>query len=424
MRTRKSWLAALVMFFGTALWAQDISGNWQAILDQDQQQVRLRLTIEKIATGDLSGKLHAFGGRFQDWGAFIEVKPITAQGADVKFNLRRLGTFEGKINADGNSIQGTLTQAKAVPLTWERTTPATEWKETAIHTVQFVTVDENVKLEVLDFGGSGRPLVFLAGGGGSAHVWDSFAPKFTPAYHAYAITRRASGDSSAPPCGYSGERMGDDVIAVLDALKLEHPVLVGHSIAGSELSSVGSRHPERVAGLIYLDSAFSYAWYDSKRGEQMLDSIDLRNKLLQVQIEPSNAKNIQTIQEIIADMPKIKKELEGYQKELLADPTGESGPLPPSVRLMIPGVTKYTKIPVPILAIYAYPRDGSQFTDPKKRAAMLASDKEYTGRQSDAFEKGVPTARVVRLPLADHYVFRSNEADVMREMNAFLGGLK
>lgn len=49
---------------------------------------------------------------------------------------------------------------------------------------------------------------------------------------------------------------------------------------------------------------------------------------------------------------------------------------------------------------------------------------DYTGRQSEAFEKGVPTARVVRLPNADHYIFRSNEADVMREMNAFLAGLK
>jgi len=31
---------------------------------------------------------------------------------------------------------------------------------------------------------------------------------------------------------------------------------------------------------------------------------------------------------------------------------------------------------------------------------------------------------VVRLPYADHYVFRSNEADVLREMNAFMDGLE
>jgi len=39
-----------------------------------------------------------------------------------------------------------------------------------------------------------------------------------------------------------------------------------------------------------------------------------------------------------------------------------------------------------------------------------------------AFEKGLPSARVIWLAHADHYVFRSNEADVLREMNAFIAG--
>jgi hypothetical protein len=36
----------------------------------------------------------------------------------------------------------------------------------------------------------------------------------------------------------------------------------------------------------------------------------------------------------------------------------------------------------------------------------------------------VPTARIVRIPHANHYVFLSNEADVLREMDAFIAGLK
>jgi alpha-beta hydrolase superfamily lysophospholipase len=43
--------------------------------------------------------------------------------------------------------------------------------------------------------------------------------------------------------------------------------------------------------------------------------------------------------------------------------------------------------------------------------------------QARAFEAGVPSAHVVRIPNADHYVFNSNEADVLREMNAFLAKL-
>jgi len=37
------------------------------------------------------------------------------------------------------------------------------WRDPSPHQVQFVTVDENVRLEVLDWGGSGRPMVFLPG---------------------------------------------------------------------------------------------------------------------------------------------------------------------------------------------------------------------------------------------------------------------
>jgi len=44
--------------------------------------------------------------------------------------------------------------------------------------------------------------------------------------------------------------------------------------------------------------------------------------------------------------------------------------------------------------------------------------------QMKAFEGGMPTARVIRMPHANHYVFLSNEADVLREIRAFLASLK
>ena len=44
--------------------------------------------------------------------------------------------------------------------------------DTTKHTVQFVSVEENVKLEVLDWGGSGQPMIFLAGMGDTAQYTD------------------------------------------------------------------------------------------------------------------------------------------------------------------------------------------------------------------------------------------------------------
>jgi hypothetical protein len=50
-----------------------------------------------------------------------------------------------------------------------------------------VSVQPDVKLQVLDWGGTGRPLIFLSGLGDDAHVYDKFALKFTEKYHVYAI---------------------------------------------------------------------------------------------------------------------------------------------------------------------------------------------------------------------------------------------
>jgi pimeloyl-ACP methyl ester carboxylesterase len=80
---------------------------------------------------------------------------------------------------------------------------------------------------------------------------------------------RSAAIGSTPSSG--SDTYGDDVLAVLDALKLERPVLVGHSIGGQELSSVATRFPTRVAAVVYLEAAYPYA-FDNGTGptfEQM-----------------------------------------------------------------------------------------------------------------------------------------------------------
>src|SRR5207245_4226701 len=90
-----------------------------------------------------------------------------------------------------------------------------------------------------------------------------FAPHPPRTSPAPRSRRRGSGASSAPPPTqptYDPDRLGADILAVIAALNLESPILVGHSLAGQELSSVGSRHPDKVAGLIYLDAGYLYAY--------------------------------------------------------------------------------------------------------------------------------------------------------------------
>ncbi len=77
---------------------------------------------------------------------------------------------------------------------------AAEWRDPSPHQVRWITVDSSVRLEVLDWGGSGRPLVLL-GCYLTAHVHNEFAPKLTNQFHVYGITRRGIGASDKPATG-------------------------------------------------------------------------------------------------------------------------------------------------------------------------------------------------------------------------------
>jgi len=290
------------------------------------------------------------------------------------------------------------------------------------HTVQFITVDNNVKLQILDWGGSGRPVVLLTGMGANAHVYDKFAPKLTGSYHVYGITRRGFGKSSAPAptsTNYAADRLGDDALAVIDALKLNRPVLVGHSLGGEELSSVGSRHPEKVAGLIYLDAGYGYAFYDRSRGDLIIDLNELQKKLEQLQPGKQPADPKPLVRELLeTSLPGFEKDLREMQKSLEVGPPRPAGSVQPTEQAILAGMQKYTDIRVPVLAIYALPHERGD-----RGPEAEARDLETTGAQAKAFETGLPSARVVRLPHANHDVFRSNEADVLREMNAFIASL-
>jgi len=417
--------AVLLAAFAGTLCAQDIAGDWQGMLKVGAQNLRVVLQIKKSDNGGWKATSYSLDQSADG----IPATSITLQGSSLKVVSDALqGVYEGKFNADWTSISGTWTQGAPTPLEFHRATKETAWQksDSSPHTMQFITVDNGVKLEVLDWGGSGRPMVLLTGLGDNAHVYDKFAPKLSSTYHVYGITRRGFGASSAPASGYSADRLADDALAVIDALKLNRPVLVGHSLGGEELSSVGSRHPEKVAGLIYLDAGYSYAFYDRERGDVNLDVTDLQTKLEQLRPgkQPQDPKPL--IRELLeTSLPGMERDLREMQRMLQAMPQAQQPRMPATIQAIFAGMQKYTDIHAPILAIYALPHDfGGALPAGADRGAAEAWDVASTGAQAKAFEKGLPSARVVRLPNANHYVFRSNEADVLREMNAFVGGLQ
>jgi len=309
---------------------------------------------------------------------------------------------------------------------------STSWRDRSPHVIHFVAVDKNVRLEVLDWGGSGKPVVLLAGGGNTAHVFDEFAPKLTANNHVYGITRRGFGASGFSATENGGDRLRDDVLAVIGALKLNRPVLVGHSIAGAELSSVGTSHPDRIAGLVYLEAGYPYA-FDNGKGPAMKE----------FQIggpQPptpgdSDLASFSALQKWDAQVYGFRTPEAEFRQTW--DSTSDGRPakardFPGSQMFMkiMTGTKRYTDIPLPALVIFAIPQVQDNWinnsTDPAVREAGRAYFTTINGlkeKQAKVFEGGVPAARVIRLRGA-HYIFLSNEAEVLGEMRAFLTGLK
>lgn len=305
-------------------------------------------------------------------------------------------------------------------------TTTASWTDPSHHRVRMVTVAPKVTLEVLDWGGSGEPVVFLAGLGNSAHVFDDFAPQFTDAFHVLGITRRGYGASSQPASGYDSARLAADIKAVLDTLHLTRVTLVGHSIAGDELSKFASTYPDRIAKLVYLDAAHDRTglpklFQDAPipASPPMLAADSVSPAAVRAYIERSNGI---LVPEGEVHATAVFGPTGRYQRDVTPDSIGAA---------ILAGVEHpaYKRIAVPALAFYAVADSASDVIpwyaalDSAGRAAAqktFAAFTPFARAAREQFQREVKQGRVIELHGAHHYVFISNADEVARELRAFL----
>ena len=314
--------------------------------------------------------------------------------------------------------------------------PGCAQRDASKHKVQFVTVAKGVRLEVLDWGGSGRPVVLLAGLGTTAHVFDGFAERLTQSNHVYGITRRGYGASSRTPSGYSEQTRADDDLKVFDALKLVKPVIAGHSIAGDELSQLGIHHYDRIGGLVYLD-ALNDVTDDYTRYVALGDKLP---KAMQRAPSPadSDLKSFRAYHDWRIATGQVAIPESELRAEFAQNSDGSVGDYktPDGVpEAMIAGREKhdYSQIRVPVLALVAFPKTPEEqirnhhLTSENDRTITAAVYGMYVGmtrNRIDRINRAAGGARVVELWGADHYVFLSNPEDVARAMRVFLASVQ
>jgi pimeloyl-ACP methyl ester carboxylesterase len=314
----------------------------------------------------------------------------------------------------------------------QETVPRSSWSDSSPHRVVAIKVAKDVQLEVLDWGGRGAPLIFLAGGGNTAHVYDGFAPRFSGRFHVLGITRRGFGASSHPSSGYDTTTLAQDIVAVLDSLGLQRATFVGHSFAGTELNYLGAHHPARVQRLVYLDSGFDYY--------QLFHSPEWKGGLLYGLPQPptpsyddetGSAWSWTLWAERLSGPAYPEAEVRAVLRFDADDRFLASTSSSDWLKRFERGARRVelSRIRAPVLAIYALPGSAEvmvpwwQTLDAGSRdraRKMYSAIADVVTRLRSDFRERVSGARAVLVPGARHYVFLTHPGEVTHAMLEFL----
>ncbi|GGX24732.1 alpha/beta fold hydrolase [Streptomyces noursei] len=101
--------------------------------------------------------------------------------------------------------------------------------------------------------GTGPALLFLHGWGTSGRVWGAQLPDFTQDHRVVTVDWRGCGRSARPLRGNTTAGVVNDLVALIGALRLDRPVVVGSSIGATFGTELGVRRPELISGVIAVD---------------------------------------------------------------------------------------------------------------------------------------------------------------------------
>jgi pimeloyl-ACP methyl ester carboxylesterase len=116
----------------------------------------------------------------------------------------------------------------------------------------------NGAIFVDDGGRGGLPVLFIHGNGADSSQWEAQLAHLRKTRRAVAIDLPGMGRSAPVANGdYSLDATASAVDAAVSAIGLQRFVIVGHSYGGAVVATYAARHPEKVAAVIYADSAAS-----------------------------------------------------------------------------------------------------------------------------------------------------------------------
>ena len=119
--------------------------------------------------------------------------------------------------------------------------------------------------------GSGEPVLLVPGLGGVGSYWNPNIPAFSAKHRVIVHDHRGTGQSTHSKIKYSVDQMADDLLRLMDHLKIERAHLVGHSTGGAIGQTLAAKRPERLASLVLYATwtkcdAFFARVFEARRG--------------------------------------------------------------------------------------------------------------------------------------------------------------
>jgi pimeloyl-ACP methyl ester carboxylesterase len=130
-------------------------------------------------------------------------------------------------------------------------------------------------------GSASRAVVFLHGVTDNGLCWSRVAQALPDSYDLVLMDARAHGRSDAPVSGYSADDRACDVAGLINALGLDRPVLVGHSMGAETALATAAIYPALVQAVVMEDPPWPGRFYGSTPEERTERAAHWREEILQ-----------------------------------------------------------------------------------------------------------------------------------------------
>ncbi|MHA2298810.1 MAG: alpha/beta fold hydrolase [Candidatus Hodarchaeales archaeon] len=274
-----------------------------------------------------------------------------------------------------------------------------QWKTDYIST-------NDIKLHYYRTGGDKPPIVLCHGITDNGLCWAPIARRLEKNFDVIMVDAIGHGLSDVPPTGYSVDNMAKDLVGLIEGLKLEKPVVMGHSMGAQYSSRAASLYPDLFGKLILEDPGYGMSFplpnFIMKRVVKILFKRMLLNPLRNLTVEEMKVKckkdNPKWSDEEIEPWVESKIQLFSNDPELLFDSFMKSAD---STKFMV-NLELIKDITCPILLIV--PEKGLT----KKKIALKLTEEIWKD------------AQYVEIQNAGHNVRRENLEDFMQAVNTFL----